>query len=98
MWTAPPCSPKPPTLAPPRVIPCHHADLGGRLSVCASGKFSKNATEWGLQVLNVGGSGVKWSSKRTVIAELEQRDSNHAGGCATCFWVLTLHAWMRSPD
>lgn len=41
------------------------------------------------EVLNVGESGVKWSTKRTVIAELEQKGSNHAGGSAMFLGTYT---------
>src|SRR5690625_2409950 len=73
------------------VLPCEHAGRGS----CKKLPKSKILRR---QVLNVGESGVKWSSKRTVIAELEQKGSNHTGGSAKCFWVLTLHVWTKSPD
>lgn len=42
-------------------------------------------------------SGVKWGTKRTVVAEHEQTGSDNVGGSAKCFWVHTLHVWMRNP-
>src|SRR5699024_7204944 len=59
---------------------------------------SKTCSIRGAQILRVGQSGVKWGDKRTVIAELEKSRSDNVGGCATCFWVHTLRAWMRNLD